>query len=84
MKNEIILTEPTEAYAEQIREYRDEFPQDRMRVTFQPDRIPGMDHLEVFGSVSEWLCFCERMKDRITWSEPGAGSLFLATVFRFP
>lgn len=67
MKNEIILTEPTEAYAEQIREYRDEFPQDRTRVTFQPDRIPGMDHLEAFGSVSEWLCFCERMKDRITW-----------------
>ena len=38
-----------------------------MRVTWQPDRIPGMDDLENFDTVSEWLRFCARMKDRITW-----------------
>ena len=57
--DEIRLIPPTAAYAVQIAEYRAEFPSERMRVTLDPERIPGMDYLEDFGSVTEWLDFCE-------------------------
>ena len=63
----IRLISPAREYAEQILQYRDEFPADRERVTYDPDRIPGMDHLEEFGDVDEWLRFCEEQKGRISW-----------------
>ena len=44
-----------------------EFPSERMRVTYDPDRIPGMDHLEKYSSVSEWLEFCRSMEGKISW-----------------
>ncbi len=65
--DEIKLVKPSAEYAEQIAEYREEFPSERMRVTYDPDRIPGMDYLEDYGSVQEWLDFCESMKDKISW-----------------
>ena len=63
----ISLIRPTAEYAAQIEEYRAEFPADRMRVTLNPERIPGMDYLEDFAGAGEWLEFCETQKDRITW-----------------
>ena len=65
--DEIRLVRPSAEDAEQIEEYRAEFPSERMRVTYDPERIPGMDYLEDYSTVSEWLEFCESMKDRISW-----------------
>lgn len=63
----IRLIRPAAEYAARIEEYRAEFPTDRMRVTLNEERIPGMDYLEDFGSVREWLEFCEEQRDRLTW-----------------
>ena len=63
----IILREPTAEDAERIAAYMAEFPDDRMRVTLDPDRIPGLDHLESYDSVEAWLRFCETMRGKITW-----------------
>ena len=65
--NGISLVIPTQEDAERIAAYRAEFPAGRARVTYDPDRIPGIDHLERFSTVSEWLRFCETQKERITW-----------------
>lgn len=59
--NKIKLLEASAAYAEKILEYRAEFPAERMRVTYDPSRIPGMDYLENYENVFEWLQFCEDM-----------------------
>ena len=63
----IMLTEPTHAWTRQIEEYRAAFPESRMQATPDPGRIPGMDLLEDFGSVDEWLDFCASQKGRISW-----------------
>ena len=39
----LILRRMTAADAPLIEEYRASFPKERMRVTFDPDRIPGLD-----------------------------------------
>ena len=65
--NELELIKPSGKYCEKIAEYRAEFPPDRMRVTLDPDRIPGLDHLEKFSSVSDWLNYCREMTGKITW-----------------
>lgn len=65
--NKIRLVQPSAEYSEQIREYRDSFPAVRMRVTYDPERIPGMDYLEKYDNICEWLKFCESMTGRITW-----------------
>lgn len=65
--SQIKLVEISDEYAEKIREYRAEFPSDRMRVTYDPARIPGMDYLERYENVSDWIRFCEDMSDKITW-----------------
>ena len=49
--DELTLVFPSAEYAQEIAAYRDEFPADRMRVTPDPDRIPGLDGLEEFSSV---------------------------------
>ena len=64
---EIRLVRPTPEYAGRIEEYRAEFPSGRMRVTLDPDRIPGLDYLEAYGDVREWLRFCESQAGRISW-----------------
>ncbi len=70
---QIKLVEVSAEYAEKILEYRAEFPVERMRVTYDPARIPGMDYLEKFGdgleyeNVLEWIRFCEEMSDKMTW-----------------
>ncbi|MBR2520889.1 MAG: GNAT family N-acetyltransferase [Oscillospiraceae bacterium] len=63
----LILKEPTEAYAEKIEEYRSEFPADRERVTYIPDRIPGLDRLEEYHDAEAWLRYCAAEKDRVWW-----------------
>lgn len=64
---QIKLMKVSAEYAEKILEYRAEFPTERMRVTYDPNRIPGMDYLEKYENVFEWLQFCEDMVDKITW-----------------
>lgn len=54
-------------YAEQIEEYRAEFPAECMRVTYDSTRIPGLDYLEKYDNVLDWLQFCEAMSDKLTW-----------------
>lgn len=61
------LVQVSAEYAEQILEYRAEFPDERMRVTYDPGRIPGMDYLEKYDDVLDWIQFCEDMWDKITW-----------------
>lgn len=63
----IRLVRVSEAYADQIAVYRDAFPADRPRVTASAERIPGLDHLEDFPSVHEWLAFCRSMAGKVSW-----------------
>ena len=71
--SQIKLIRVSAEYAEKILEYRAEFPSERMRITYDPDRIPGMDYLEKYGNglryenVLDWLQFCKEMSDKITW-----------------
>ena len=57
----------TEADAGIIEAYRGEFPKDRMRVTLDPKRIPGLDYLEHYRNAQDWLDFCAGMKGKIGW-----------------
>lgn len=61
------LVKPSAEYAEQISEYRAEFPVERERVTYDPSRIPGTDYLEKYDNVLDWLAFCESMAGKLTW-----------------
>lgn len=54
-------------YAAEIEAYRAAFPAERMQVTADPECIPGLEHLEESGSVSEWLRFCASMQGKISW-----------------
>ena len=65
--SEIKLIKPSAEYAEKIAEYRAEFPAERERVTYNLSRIPGMDYLEKYDNILDWLQFCENMSDKITW-----------------
>jgi len=65
--SKIRLIKVSAEYAEKIMEYRSEFPAARERVTYDPDRIPGLDCLEDYGHVSDWLRFCQSMSGKITW-----------------
>ena len=61
------LVKPSAEYTKQIAEYRAEFPVDRERVTYNPSRIPGMDYLENYDNVLDWLAFYESMAEKLTW-----------------
>lgn len=65
--SKINLIKVSAEYAEKIVEYREEFPNERMRVTYDPERIPGLDYLEKYDDVYDWIDFCEGMWDKITW-----------------
>ena len=65
--NELQLIPVSAAWAEEIAAYRAEFPKAQMRVTFDPDRIPGLDGLENYEDVPAWLRFCETLSGKITW-----------------
>lgn len=83
--NRIKLIKASAEYAEKILEYRSEFPAKRMRVTYDPSRIPGMDYLEKYDNVLEWLQFCEDMSDKMTWYmavREGDGKIVGFIVFR--
>ena len=66
-KRRIRLVRPSHADAARIDEYRSAFRSGGMRVTWKPGRIPGMDGLEDFESVSAWLRHCDSMRGRIDW-----------------
>ena len=61
------LVKPSAEHAEQISEYRAEFPVERERLAYAPSRIPGMDYLEKYDNVLDWLAFCESMAAKLTW-----------------
>ena len=65
--DELELLPLSPALAHEIAAYRATFPADRMRVTLNPDRIPGLDHLEEYENIPSWLRFCETMRGKITW-----------------
>jgi len=64
-KVDLIL--PSIKYIREIEDYKNEYSSDGIRVTYNRKRIPGMDYLEDFNNVTEWLAYCDSMKDRITW-----------------
>lgn len=51
----------------QIRDLVSAFPSSGPRVTFDPDRIPGLDGLEKYPSIEDWLGHCESMRGKISW-----------------
>lgn len=65
--DELKLISLSKTDMDQIHEYRAEFPSERVRVTWNSDRIPGMDYLENYKNISDWIAFCETMKDKIAW-----------------
>ena len=65
--DELELLSVSEEFADAIKEYRAEFPDDRMRVTLDPERIPGLDHLESFDNVYDWLEYCHSMEGKLSW-----------------
>ena len=67
MQEKLYLKALTEADAQTVADYCAEFPAERMRVTYNAERIPGLDHLEAFESIAEWLAFCKEMCGKITW-----------------
>ena len=54
-------------YRDEILAYCAEFPKDRMRVTLEEDRIPGLDHLEEYDDMTDWFRFTEEMAGKISW-----------------
>lgn len=65
--SEIKLVRLSAEYAENIAEYRAEFPAERERVTYDPNRIPGMDYLEKYDNAYDWLRFCKNMSGKLIW-----------------
>lgn len=65
--DKIKLVKVSAEYSDEIMKYKSEFPDDRERVTYDPDRIPGMDYFEKYDNVFDWLKFCETMSDKLTW-----------------
>ena len=65
--DELILIPPTVMYADQIREYVEEFPSDRLQVTLDPDRIPGTDELENCATVGDWLRYVKDQEGKVSW-----------------
>lgn len=65
--SQLTLVKLSAEYMGKIEEYRAEFPNNRERVTYDPERIPGMDYLEKYGNVPDWIAFCDRMSDKISW-----------------
>ena len=63
----LTLIRPCRAWLRRISDYRAAFSPDRARVTYIPERVPGLDHLEEFESAGEWLKYAARMKGRISW-----------------
>ena len=64
---ELLLVQPSKEYADRIDEYRSEFSLDGPRMTYFENRIPGMDHLEEYETVDEWLQYTETMEGKISW-----------------
>lgn len=65
--DELVLTRLTAAYAEQISEYRASFPAAGIHVTYHAGRIPGLDFLEQFDDITQWIDYCSSMKNKISW-----------------
>lgn len=65
--DDLILLAPTGDYIPQIEAYRAAFPEDRARVTYGRERIPGLDRLEEFESAQAWLAWAETQKGKTSF-----------------
>lgn len=65
--DELKLIPVCAADADAIAEYVASFPENRQRVTFAENRIPGLDCLEEYESTAEWLQYVSEMSGKITW-----------------
>ena len=64
---ELQLVPVTAADTKIIAEYCAAFPESRMRVTYEENRIPGLDHLEEHDDIADWLQYTALMRWGITW-----------------
>ncbi|MBQ8961191.1 MAG: ribosomal protein S18-alanine N-acetyltransferase [Ruminococcus sp.] len=62
---ELRLAEVSPRLAEQITQIAAEFPVGEMTATPDPDLIPGLDRLEEFSGVEEWIDFLRSMNGKI-------------------
>ena len=65
--SELELIPVSEEWLHQIEEYKAEFPADRMQVNAKPDSISGMDLLEEYESIQDWIRFTKEMEGKISW-----------------
>ena len=82
---ELTLIRISQQHLREIEAYRAAFPADRPQVTWNRDRIPGLDHLEEYGSTEAWLAFCDSMGGKISWyltRRSGDGKIVGAVVLR--
>mgnify|MGYP003304075524 CR=1 FL=1 len=63
--SKINLIKVSVGYAEKILEYKEEFSD--TGITYIPERIPGLDYLEKYDNVHDWIDFCGEMSSKITW-----------------
>ena len=63
----LILSPVTPADAADIAAYRAAFPEEGTQATPDPDRIPGLDRLEEYPRVEDWLRACGEEEGRISW-----------------
>ncbi len=59
------LIQASEEYAEQIKEYRNEF--EDLNVTHIRGRIPGLSYLEEYDDVRDWLQYTNAFTGKVTW-----------------
>lgn len=64
---ELQLVPVTASDVKIIAEYCAAFPESRMRVTFEENRIPGLDYLEEYDNIADWLQYTSLMCWGITW-----------------
>lgn len=50
-----------------VAEYRSAFPAQTARVTADENRIPGLDCLEKYEDIADWLQYVSDSEGRITW-----------------
>lgn len=67
MTDEIILVKPSSENENEIRDYRDAFLMEDKKYSYIADRIPGLNLLEEFDEISDWISFCDSVSDKISW-----------------
>ena len=65
--DEIRLKKISAEYAGQIEACRKEFAKEALHVSYIPDRIPGLNDLENYENISDWITHCDAQEGKITW-----------------